>query len=236
MSRDFDGSTQYLNNANAIITGYPFTLVAWFYSDSLTATQWILGVSDSGSAAEEFGLYAGGSFAGDPVSLISRTGSVNRIASTTAAYATGTWTHAAGRGISATERYAYIDGGSEGANTVDSTPLSLDRTRIGVKAGSTAANYFDGKIADAAAWDIDIGVNAILALADGVSPLKISPANLVFYCPIFGVQDPERDYSANAYNMDLVNAPPASSHFLDSVRPVRKHPHNVVIPSHPTHD
>ena len=46
MAYEFNGTTQYLSVSSAPITALPFTMAAWFNSDSITTTQVILSLDN----------------------------------------------------------------------------------------------------------------------------------------------------------------------------------------------
>ncbi len=211
MSRDFErDSAQYLSNANAIISGTPFTMACWFRSENVANDQTLLSVGVAGSGDQKHALQLVGSAAGDPVRVLSRTTSAGQ-ADTSTGYTAGTWYHACGVWASATDRRAYINGGSEGTNTTSRAPTGMDSTYIGATQGASPVTFSDGFIAEAGIWNVALTTGEIAALAGGVSPLKIRPDALVAYWPIYGAFSPEPDMRGG-FHMTLNAAPVQANH------------------------
>lgn len=212
MSRDFEStSSQYLNNANGIVSNFPLTMACWFKSENAAITQTLLSVGTAGSANHRHTLSAAGAVASDPITLLSQTTSGGTATSTTG-YTVGTWHHAVGVVISATDRRAYIDGGSEGTSVTNLTPAGMNSTYIGARQAVAVTAFMDGFIAEAAIWNVALNIQEILALARGVCPLEIRPLALVSYWPVFGLSDPEPDYGGGGFHMTVNAAPPKANH------------------------
>ena len=211
MARDFNGTTMYLENANAILSAYPLTMVGWFNSDSATGNQDILSIADGGGT-HYFALNAGGNAVGDPVRANVVGGGGTSVAQTTTGYTVGQWHHAAGVFASATSRAAFIDGGSKGTSAANNTPAGLTRTSIGHKAVSARTAFFDGRIAEVALWNVALTDAEVAALARGVAPPFIRFDALVGYWPVWGLHDPEIDLTVNNRQMTLTASPAAASH------------------------
>lgn len=184
MARDFDGTTSYLEATSAIVTAVPITMAAWFYADSNTVNQTILGVTASGATNARFTLQcqntgylraavqAGGSTAG---------------ADTTATINTGAWQHGAAVFTGNASRTVYLDGANNATNTTSLTPsaAALNRTNVGTQWRNQAReNYFDGRVAEAAVWNVALNASEIAALATGLRPSLVRPQSLVLYVPI----------------------------------------------------
>jgi len=66
MARLFDdGSSEYLGVGSAAVSGEPFSMACWFYSDSTTATQALMSVADGDVAYQYFSLRAEGAVDGN---------------------------------------------------------------------------------------------------------------------------------------------------------------------------
>lgn len=190
-ARSFNGSSDFLNVAATPVTAYPLTLAAWFNSSNITVNQHILEVYDT-ALISGHAIAALGAVAGDPVRARSFQNDLFAQASTTTGYSANTWHHAAGVFTSATDRAAFIDGGSKGTNANNRTPTGLDSVGIGRSfSGGTPAQYFNGLVAEAAIWDVALTDSEILQLARGVSPMMVRPSNIVFYAPLVGRFSPE---------------------------------------------
>lgn len=185
MSRDFNGSTSYIEADSASVTDVPLTLAAWFNADITTANIVMLSVAAS-TVDNSFALIAGGAAAGDPVQAQTRvtSGTTTNATSAAAAFSANTWTHGAAVFYAANSRLAYKDGVAGTANTTSLTMSGIDRTGIGVRPGAIRANYFDGEVMEAAIWNVALDAAEIAALAKGYKPSQIRPAALVFYAPI----------------------------------------------------
>jgi len=212
MARDFGGSNDaLLYNSGAVVTAAPLAMCCWFNPDTLGNSGHMISVGLSGSSNDRFTLISAGSVANDPVRFQSRAGGTSANVDTTTGYTVGGWHHACGIEESATKRYSYIDGGSEGTETTSTTPSSLVRTRLGASTHDVTSNEYNGKIAEAAIWDLSVwpgGSNAakvtawkdtcLAALAGKVAPCAF-PLGLVAYWPLHGNLDPEPDYFGDAH-------------------------------------
>lgn len=194
MSRDFDGSTSYSFVDATPVTAAPFTVSAWFRSDSATVDQTIVSITTSTVDTSWWGLLAGGAAGGDPVGwLVLGPSGPTRLALTTTGYTVDQWHHAAGVEISDASRAVYIDGGSVGTNANSAIPTAVNRVAVGQLRNSIPALEFDGQIAHVTIWDIVLTAQEITSLASGISSLQMRPANIVYYAPFNGNQDPEAD-------------------------------------------
>lgn len=175
-------NTDYIQYASAAVTAYPFTMSCWFYADSLSAARTLMCVGPTSAAAAQQRIYA----LSTEVGANSEGGGTNASAVTTTAPSTSVWSHAAGVFASATDRRAFLNGGSKGTNTTSVTfSTALNRTLIGVRLRSnTYAQGMDGKIAECAIWDTDLTDDEVASLAKGVRADLIRPQNLAFYAPI----------------------------------------------------
>lgn len=204
-SRDFDGTTQYLENAASVISTYPHTMFCWGQSDSDTLQQSVLNTGDTAGTADNFEIAFDGSAVGDPVFVNARRSSSN-IANTTTGYTTGVWTNVTGVQTSATSRAAFINGGSKGTNSTSAVPTSLDTTRIGARARSAPVQFFDGRIAQCAVWNVALTDAEVNEISRGLAPIFIETGALLNYWPVWGAVSPEPDMRGSAA-MTLVNAP-----------------------------
>lgn len=210
MSRLFNGSTQYLSRAGAVVSGEPFTMAAWFYSTSATVNQTIIAVGNNG-ASGFYGLRALGAVAGDPLRAhVQSDAGSNGSADSTVGYSINTWQHAAGVFTSGSDRTAYLNGGNSGNNTTGVVSPTPDFTSIGALRRSSVSEFFVGRIGHVAVWSAALTAGEVAALADRVSPLRVRPQNLVAYWPILGVADPENSIvGSSALTLTLTAAPTA---------------------------
>jgi len=202
MSRFFDGVDDRLEKGVAPITAAPVTLACWFRAENLDGFKVLLSLANSGSTNNFLYLAAAGSFAGDPVVATTQAGGLFFNAETTIGFSALVWHHAAAVFASATDRRAFIDGGSKGTNSSSGAPSGINRTSIGRVGDSTPGNHFKGRIAEAAVWDAALTDVEVAALAAGVSPLRVRSGNLKGYWAVFGVS-PETDFSGRGNNLTV---------------------------------
>ena len=127
-------------------------------------------------------------------------------AETTTGYSVNTWHHAAGTFTSTTARAAFIDGGSKGTDTTSIVPANENRISIGRWGDSTPGNYMSGRICEVGLWDVVLTDDEISALARGVTPNRVRPANLKGYWPVWGLHSPEIDLSGNGNSLAVTGA------------------------------
>lgn len=182
MAIDFPATTDRYEGTGAAVTDYPFSVACWFYADTLTAQRTLVCLGSS-SGANQF-LLLGASSTG--VVAQSETGGVVATATTSTAPSTGTWYHAAGVFTSSTDRAAFIDGGSKGTNATTNTwPAFVNRTLIAQRRrNGTYGQGMDGRIAEAAIWNVALTDSEVYALSRGYSARLVRPSNLVFYVPM----------------------------------------------------
>ncbi len=207
MARDFNGSSDRLEADTAALTVEPLTFACWFNTDSNTVEEILMYIGDKDSADLNYwALLLKGDTAGDPVRAKAASGSASSAASTSTGFSTATWQHACAVFASATDRRAFINGGSKGTNATSRTPgATPDRTSIGRYGDSTPSNYYDGRIAEAAIWNVALTDNEVQMLAQGVSPLFVRTASLVSYWPI-GRGSPENSFGGDVLALTVTGA------------------------------
>lgn len=210
MARDFDGTTQYASVSTPVLTAYPVTMAAWFRSDVASSIRTIIAITDAATAQGGIQLLLAANLVGDPISA--NVNGINAAISTTG-ITVGTWHHACGIWASATDRRAFIDGGSKGTNTNNATfPIGTDSTDVGARLQSTIIAFFNGRIAEAAIWSVALTDDEVAQLSRGVSPLRIQSQSLVAYWPLYGNGSPEPDYGGGVNNLTLTGSPPQADH------------------------
>ena len=210
MSRRFlraDGD--YLEITSALVSTPPFTMACWFTLDDLTLSTDLMAIATDASNNQQHALIADGAVAGDFVVAFTQTTSSVK-AKTTTGITQGQWHHACGVWAAATDRRAFIDGGSKGTNTTNRSPSGMNRTQIGQSENNT--NRHSGLIAEAAIWNVALTDGEVATLAAGISPLRVRPSALVGYWPLFGTSSPENDYSGKNNDMTLVATPTQDRH------------------------
>jgi hypothetical protein len=195
MSRTFvAASSQFLQNSSGLITATPLTLATWFQATNTTALHILLSLGNSLAAfsRNNFQLRADGATAGDPITAYTGITASSSAASSTAGYSSNTWHHAAGVFASATDRRAFLNGTNKGTNATNRVPTGIDRTNAG-GSNQLTTSFMDGRLAEAAAWNVALADDEIAMLGRGFSPLLVRPQSLVAYWPLFGRQSPEID-------------------------------------------
>jgi len=129
-----------------------------------------------------------GDAAGDPIQASTRQGTGTEAQSrTSSGYVGSTWYHWAAYFKSTTSRTAYVNGGSEVANTSSVTPNAVDIFYLG---RSQDGNYFNGYLAHVALYNCtgaasDAAVKADIVLAAaGDNPATLTACTLIEYWPL----------------------------------------------------
>lgn len=109
------------------------------------------------------------------------------------ALSTGVW-YALGGRFTGANKQVLINGVQDGSSAFSgSIPNVSSALKIG--ADDFGSNFFHGRLAEAAIWDVSLSDAEFLALARGASPLSIRRDHLKLYMPLFGVASPEPDIS-----------------------------------------
>lgn len=182
-------SSHRLTVTSAPLTAAPISMAAWFRSSNTTDHQVIMCLP-SNSVVSFFEIAANGS-AAEVVLAEVADASGGTAAASSSGYTANVWAHACGVFASATDRRAFINGGSKGTNATSRTPASVANLRIGCRA--TGVGHFDGDIAEAAVWGGTLTDADVAGAFKNVSALLIRPDVLAFYCPIVGNYSPEID-------------------------------------------
>ncbi len=211
-----DANSQFAEVDSSPISAFPWTMACWFRSDDITIDQVLMWLGDKDTADQYVFLGAAGTRAGDTVLALTDAGGIS-FAETSTGYSVNTWHHAAGVWVSATDRRAYIDGGSKGTNATSRVLSNAsDRVSIGRAGDSTPGNYMSGRIAEAAIWDValtDTEIARLLRQPFG----RVRPASLVSYWPLWGLHGSsnEIDISGNGRGLTLsgdVSEPVQANH------------------------
>lgn len=196
-------NTQRIEADTAAVTAVPLTLACWFMAMDTTTEHCLVFVGDKGSSNNYFFLAASGNAGGDPIRAYTRDAVSNVVAASTAAYTANVWQHAAAVYAATNSRVAYLNGGNSGTETTIAVPVGPNRTSIGRVGRNVPFAYLDGLVAEVGIWNVALSASEIAALAQRVSPLHVQAANLVGYWPLYGVADPEPDYSGAVLNLTL---------------------------------
>lgn len=122
--------------------------------------------------------------------------------------------HLCGIFRSSTYRAIYLNGAFGGSNSTSLTLGTLDRIRIGcrIQNGSITGPLY-GYIEEVGIWNAELTPEEIKALSNGVTPDKIRPQNLKFYCPL------TRDLIeyTNNYTLSNINTATVTPNFQRSI-------------------
>ena len=208
MAVAFDGTNQYYNKPSALFSGtsgtdFDITFVCWARPDN-RHTGYIIAADNGSSYADGWGIY---SVSGGKFSI--RFESSYAIGTTTYANGNTTWFHLAGVGQYGT-RTLYLDGASESTNT-SNREMVLDNADNFYIGNSRLNNYFEGKIAECAAYSVSLTAAEIAVLAAGFSPLFVRPDKLVGYWPLGGPYAPVNTDIVGGNTLTINNSPAAEA-------------------------
>jgi hypothetical protein len=182
-------SSEHLVLSSAPVTAVPLTLACWFRSNNSATRQTLMSLVDSAASNNHFALTARGASAADPLGAMVQAGGTEVVASTSTGYTANRWHAACAVFTSATDRAAYIDGGSKGTNATSRTPTGINRSEIG-DASTLAATAFDGEIFWPFVWSAALTDEEARRLALGVPPWLVRPQSLVAGPDLLSLLDP----------------------------------------------
>jgi hypothetical protein len=205
LALDFNGSSHFIQAGYTPITGHPLTMACWMNPDTEhTGCPMGIGSTTEGDAIVLVTLSPGNNV--HFISAESSGGFAEAIGS--AASTQGVWQHLCGVLTSASDRTVYLNGGNSGNDTTSVTPTSLNRVRIGGAGVDVGGDtFFDGKVAEAAIWNVALTSAEVAMLALGFSPALIRPTALRFYAPLI------REGAINLHGAAMtVSGPTVSEH------------------------
>ena len=184
------------------------SLHLWIYADTYDAVQgndlFYTVINSVSAAGPSISIDSTGANNVLRVGGRSVTGDAFQVRNATSDLVTGQW-HSVGGVLNFTgdTLTPYVNGVAENsgaatfANTTytPGTPTGADKlgSAAGPGAGPAATNrQFDGRLAECALWNVDIGAAGFAALATRTSPLWVRPANLRLYMSLYGAASPER--------------------------------------------
>ncbi len=213
MSRDFDANeANYLSRTSAVRTAAPLTMACWAYMDDLSENVALMACGGSADDDNHFALLVLGAVGNQVASGAKDAADNDVVALTSAGMSTGRWHHCGAVASTTAFRAAYLDGGNVGVDTTTVVPSGLDRTSIGALVRNTVVASPNARIADAAIWDTFLNAREMLALAVGVSPLRIRHQNLLAYWPLHGLYSPEPDMVGGKLNLTITGTVPQANH------------------------
>lgn len=156
---DFLAASSQTVQAGFTVGAVPLTISGWCYLPTTSGTHYIASCCTSAVANNSFALFVING------TLYARSRTTTGVSGTVAGVPANTWFHACGLFVSATERYAVLNGVSGAAQTTSSTPTSIDRTIIG-NSGGAGTSFYDGQLADILIHSRALSLPEIQALAD----------------------------------------------------------------------
>lgn len=213
MSRDWEEATaSRAETTTPAITDQPCTMACWFMPETDVGLANLIGLFDSGTVDNYHVLDIN---AADNVRATSRSAGLAATSATSAGtvtYGSTTWAAAlATFGPTAgNDRSVVLNGATAVSNTVNRPAVGLDRIVLGCNYnGGAPIDFFDGLIAHACVWDVQLSQAEANAFCRGVHPFMIRRGDLVHYWPLWGKGSPEPDEARGTRgNLTLVNAPP----------------------------
>lgn len=195
MARAFNGSSQYIEATSTPVTAVPYTMSVWARPNALEKTQTALALGRATSA-----LYAALGYLSSGKAFAEIRGSTtNAVPESSGSTAKEVWNHLALINGSTTSHIVLLNGTAGTTNTTNTgATAGMNRTTIGsLFQASTRSSYFNGQIAEAAIWNVALTTAEVAALAKGLHPFFVRPANLVFFCPVGGIATPEPELRAS---------------------------------------
>jgi len=199
MSRDFPaGTNDWLDAGDPAaldITGAgAITIAAWIQLDTNNVAHPIIYKGGSAAGATQYATYIG---ATGKLTCLLGDATANSFKEGLTTLSTGVWHHTVGRRTASGDYTVYLNGVADAAvtNTTRVIQNTAHPLRLGARAIATQA-WMDGRIAEAAVWDIALNEDEIMALVKGVCPLLVRPGpSLKGYWPVLGAALPEIDLS-----------------------------------------
>jgi hypothetical protein len=207
MARDFDGVDDKIviaDNSDHDITGTALSLHAWINHD-VTATRG--GIVSKWGGTLPVAAYELEVTAGDKLSMSIADDAGTDTAAGATSISTGVWYSAGGRksGTGAGALAVFLNGVSDGTATSN---RSIHNGTGGLEIGRVINDtiLFNGRIAEAAIWNVALTDAEFLALARGVPPNRIRRQSLKGYWPLHGISSPEVDLSGLAHPGTITGA------------------------------
>lgn len=211
MARSFNSTTpDYFTTNSAVITGTPFTYAAWVNLTSVTTSQQVMTIVNNAVETDKFQLYISNTGLGAFQARSVAAGTPQAV--TSGALSANTWHHVGATSVSASSRYAYLDGVQGTQNTVHCIPQGLNFTAIGMDRDSTPGNPLNGLIAEVAIWNEALSSVEMSALSRGVSPMAVRRSALVAYWPLWGIDSPEPSVISGSFSMSATGSPSRGNH------------------------
>lgn len=180
MALSLNGTSSYIGATSTPVTGPPFTMACWFNPLNDTLGGVLMAIGNS-AGADRFQLAVNGDIANDPLTFYAQQSAANGTASATG-YILNTWQHAAGVCSSNISRTVFKNGDQKATNATNVNPVSVNSLLMGARWSAGArGGFFNGRIAEAAIWNVALTDDEVLSLSKGFAPYLIRPGSLKFY-------------------------------------------------------
>lgn len=232
MARVFNGSNQSLTRSEALFSGsstsYNWSLVAWCRPDDRHEGV-IIGADQGSGNSGRFGLFSrsNGYFAQRRTAGYLHTGHSDYNNSNTSwIHVAGTWQYNLRNLYVNGVKEAYepgnkFGGGEAGTTNVSLNPAHATEFYIG---RDHSGKYWEGAIAEAAAYSVVLSDSEIASLAAGFSPLLVRPESLIGYWPLGGA------LASDTGDIDLINGKDLTANNSPTTE---NHP-QIIYPSNPS--
>ncbi len=213
-SRLFNGTDERLDHSAALITGYPFSIHAWVYLETIPSVKFTeenIFISHTSGTFDNMYNFRFDDGNANKLQLNVKITSGVLAATTGNIVSADVWSSCFCTGASATSRTAILNGdiGNKGTSTGSLTPSGGDKSSIG--SVDTGSDFTDGRIAEVVLWGANLTDNEAVALSNGISQYRIRPGSITNHWPLYGRSSPEPDIIGGA-DMTLVNTPTQADH------------------------
>ncbi len=173
-------NSEYIEENVALFTASPFSFSAWVFLDTSTVNDYCIFQIGNKDASDDYWRmsYVPGS------TLRYFKSSLAGQAVTSTNVTEQTWEHAGCVQADSNDRSVYLNGGNKGTNSDNGEVSAADRTSIGQEGDSTPGDFWDGRMAEVAFWNVALTDAEMAILGKGYSPLFVRPASLVSYFPL----------------------------------------------------
>jgi hypothetical protein len=181
------GDTSDCLTTPAPVSAYPLSISIWIKAADVTGGYTAASLVDTATNADWWRVEARGDVGGDPARWDVRgtgTGSPADTAASSTSYTANTWHHVLCVSSSDSSHTVYLDGGGKITITTQINPQSVDQLAIGVLNRASPVNWFDGKLAEVAVWDVALGDADAVTLAGGAVASSVSGADCLFYADL----------------------------------------------------
>jgi hypothetical protein len=201
-ARNFNGTSDRIDLASAISAiagGNARSVSIWVFPTSIPATAQDVFSYGTNTLDLGFRFTLSGTASGDmQVGFVS-----DNIHTTGTPILATTWQHLCivVPGPTTTGTVLYYNGAAQTASAASGNTLNTGSTAPGIGYNNlVSANFFAGRIADLAVWNVALTATEVRGLSQGQRPSMIRSASLKGWWPIDGLQSPEPDLSGNKNN------------------------------------